>query len=216
MKFRMVVLAALVAGSVLFPSIASAKIVSAVATCNSDGWLHVVFTYDDGTTQDWGIRPCGPTIAMGAGFNLVFSDRARISPSGQAFLNTFETDGTISARRVEAPSTRAGLNREERTETVAIRMGDVRPRLAALLTAADPNWKRDDQTLRERLSIFDRWGVMTEARGQARLVPGSMGISVPANDGLPGRHRNAKEICLDRHGFWRQYKGEWGCWFSAK
>lgn len=40
--------------------------------------------------------------------------------------------------------------------------------------------------------------------------------SVPVDNGLPGRHRIAKRICLDRHGLWRQYKGEWDCWFQPK
>lgn len=213
----MILLAAFVAGSVLFPSLASAaKLVSAVWTCNSDGYLHVVLTSDDGTVQEWITRPCGPSIAVGAGFNLVFSDKARVTPKGRAFLNTIEAGTTISPRRTGTSRARVAPVGSTRAELVSMTVGDVGPRLAALLTILEPSWQRDDQTLRERLSIFDRWGVMSEPRGQARLVPGNMGISVPADNALPGRHRNAKEICLDRHGQWRQYKGEWGCWFSVK
>ena len=215
MTFRMMLLAAFVAGSALFPSIASAKIVGAVWTCNSDGFQHVVLTYEDGSTREWITRACGPSIAMGARFSLVFSDKARVTPAGQAFLNSIETSGTISAKRVKTPSIPSAAA-PARTEIVSITLSDVRPGLAALLSTFEPNWQREDQSLRERLSIFDRWGVMTEARGEPGLVPGSMGLKVSADDGLPGRVRNAKERCLDRHGIWRQYKGEWGCWFSVK
>ena len=205
-----------VAASLAFASPASAKVVSAVWTCNSDGFLHVVITSDDGTVQEWITRACGPSIAIGHGFKLDFSDKTMVSPSGKTFLSSLEQGGTISKRRVPVREAGATPKQSGGTEAIQLNQADVGPRLAALLTSIAPDWRKEGQAPSKVFSIFDRWGTMITARGAQAFVPGDMGIIIPVN-GDAGDERNAKQRCLDKHGIWRERpKGEWGCWTTAK
>ena len=205
-----------VAASLAFASTASAKVVSVVWTCNSDGFEHVVITRDDGSTSEWITRACGPSIAIGSGFNLVLSDKTQILPSGQAFLNAMEKGGTISAKRVPGQGASASRVPSGRMETIQLNRADVGPQLAALLTGIAPDWRTEGQAPAKWFSIFDRWGNLITARGPQALVPGDMGLIISVK-GDAADKRNAKQRCLDKHGFWREKpKGEWGCWTTVK
>lgn len=206
-----------VAASLAVASTASAKVVSAVWTCNSDGFLHVVITSDDGSVREWITRACGPSIAIGHGFELSFSDKTMVSPNGKAFLNSLEKSGAIPAKRVPGPAAGASRAPSERMETIQIRQADVGPQLAAFLTGIDAGWRKEAPGASKAFSIFDRWGEQITARGAQALVPGDMGLTISTNVGEAGERRNAKQRCLDKHGIWREKpKGEWGCWTSAK
>jgi hypothetical protein len=101
-------------------------------------------------------------------------------------------------------------------ETIQIRQAEVGPKLAAFLAGIDADWSKEGPGASKAFSIFDRWGTLITARGPLALVPGDVGLAVPAK-GEAGDKRNAKERCLDKHGFWREKpKGEWGCWTSVK
>lgn len=216
MKFRKILLAAVVALIVSFPAIASAKVVSVEWTCNSDGWEHVIFTYEDGTTREWITKECGPAspIAVGGGFNLLFSDNTRVSERGQTFLNAMETGEIMSPRRVPARDAEATRSSSRGMETIHLKTADVGPRLAAFLTHVDPDWNANPGTPSRTFSIFDRWGVMVAG---VVLVPGDMALTIPIPTGEVGERRNAKQRCLDKHGIWREKPaGEWGCWTTAK
>ena len=202
-----------VAASLAFASTASAKVVSAVWTCNSDGFYHVVFTYDNGSGGEWIYGECGPGIAIGHGFKLSFSEKTMVTPNGQAFLNSLEKRGAIAARRVSAQAARASRAPSARMETIQLRQSDVGPQLAAFLTGIDADWRKEGAGETKVYSIFDRWGDLSAARGPQLLVPGDMGLIVPAK-GEGRDKRNSKERCLDKHGFWRNTGGEWGCWTS--
>ena len=205
-----------VAASLAFASTASAKIVSAVWTCNSDGFLHVVLTSDDGTVQEWITRACGPSIAIGHGFKLDFSDKTMVSPSGKTFLSSLEQGGTISSRRVPIRDAGATPKQSGGTETIQLKQADVGPQLAAWLTGVAPDWRGKAEGPAKAFSIFDRWGVLITARGPQALVPGDMGLIIPVK-GDAADKKNAKDRCLDKHGIWREKpKGEWGCWTTAK
>ena len=192
------------------------KVVSAVWTCNSDGFLHVVITSEDGSVREWIYGSCGPGIAIGQGFTLGFSDVTRVSPKGRTFLNSLESGRVIPARRVPGQPARASRAPSERMETIQLKQSEVGPQLAAFLTGIDAGWREEGPGAPKAFSIFDRWGNLLTMRGPLALVPGDMGLSVPAN-GEGGDKRNAKDRCLDKHGIWREKpKGEWGCWTSAK
>ncbi len=205
-----------VAASLALASTASAKVVSVVWTCNSDGFEHVVITHEDGTVSEWITKACGPSLAVGSGFHFHFADKSQILPGGRAFLNTLEKGGTIPARRVAGQGTRASRIPAGRTESIQLSQADVGPQLAAWLTGVAPDWRGKAEGPAKAFSIFDRWGKLITARGPLALVPGDVGLAVPAK-GEAGDKRNAKERCLDKHGFWREKpKGEWGCWTSVK
>lgn len=228
MKFRTVLLAAVLALSVVFPSAASAKLVSAVWTCNSDGFLHVVMTFDDGSTQEWITKACGPDspspIAMGGGFTLLFSESTRISERGQAFLDGMEAGEAISSTRVRVRDRdpmavgnpigiAIGTHMDPGSlETIHLRSDEVGPRLTAFFTRIDRDWNGQLETPLTGGSIFDRWG--NHSDGGVRVpVPGDMGISVL----FTGLERNARQSCRDQDGFWRQGSArEWGCWTTAR
>jgi len=228
MKLRTILLAAVLALSVVFPSAASAKIVSAVWTCNSDGFLHVVMTFEDGSTQEWITKACGPTIAVGSGFNVLFSDNPRVSERGQAFLNAMETDGIASPRRVpardgEAPARRGtiigqpfvpGGGTPGEQQTIELRPEDVGPVRAAFLARIDPDWKTEPGTPSSAQTIFDRWGKFVSG---TVLVPGDMAMTIPFPTGEVAERTNAKQGCLDKQGFWRRDPARaWGCWTTAR
>lgn len=205
-----------VVASLAFASTASAKVASVVWTCNSDGFFHVVITQDDGSTREWIYGSCGPGIAIGHGFKLVFSDKRMVSPSGKAFLNALEKGGARTARRVPAQAAGASRTPSGPMETIQIRQADVDHQLAAFLTSVAPDWRNEGPGVSTKFSIFDRWGTLITARGPQALVPGDVGLAVPA-EGEAGDRRNAKQRCLDKHGVWREKpKGEWGCWTTAK
>ena len=205
-----------VAASLAFASTASAKVVSLVWTCNSDGFLHVVITSDDGSVREWIYGSCGPSIAFGQGFNLVFADKKMVSPRGQTFLNSLEKGGAVPARRVPGQVASASRAPSGRTETIQLKQADVGSQLAAFLTGIDAGWRDSGPGASRAFSIFDRWGKLITARGPQALVPGDVGLVVPTK-GEAGDTRNAKERCLDKHGVWREKpKGEWGCWTTAK
>ena len=217
MTFRKVLAMALVAASVGFAKTASALIVSAVWTCNSDGFLHVVITHGDGSSVEWITRACGPIMAGGPGFNLVFGDKTQVLPNGRAFLKVLETGGPIPAKRASERGGGAARRASGGMETIQLRQADVGPQLAALLTTIAPEWRRGAPATVKMLNIFDRWGNLITARGDPALVPGDMGMRIPAKGGTAGERKNAKERCLDKHGFWREKPaGEWGCWTTAK
>ncbi|MDP1890446.1 MAG: hypothetical protein Q8K55_06090 [Gemmatimonadaceae bacterium] len=216
MKFRKLLSVVGIMASLALASTASAKVTSAVWTCNSDGFLHVVITSDDGSVREWIYGSCGPSIAVGQGFNLVFGEKRMVSPRGQTFLNSLEKGGAIPARRVAAPAAGASRSRSERAETIQLKQAEVGPQLAAFLTGIDAGWREARSGAPKAFSIFDRWGKLITARGPLALVPGDVGLSVPAK-GEAGDKRNAKDRCLDKHGIWREKpKGEWGCWTTAK
>ncbi len=205
-----------VAASLTFASVASAKVVSRVATCNSDGFIHVVLTSDDGSVREWIYGSCGPSIAVGQGFILVFADKKVVSPRGQTFLNSLERGSASPARPV--PGTVASKSRAPSVgmETIQLKQADVGPQFAAFLTSIDAGWRNEAPGASTKFSIFDRWGALITARGPQALVPGDVGLTVPVQ-GEAGDKRNAKERCLDKHGIWREKpKGEWGCWTTAK
>lgn len=234
MRFRKILWAAAVALSMSFalnvalPATASAKVVSLVWTCNSDGFEHVVITYDDGTTQEYITNACGPSIAAGGGFNVLFSDATRVSESGQAFLLAIETDGFSSPRRVpardgEAPAPRGtiigqpfvpGGGTPGEQQTIELRPEDVGPVLAAFLARIDPDWKTEPGTPASAQTIFDRWGTFVSG---TVLVPGDMAMTIPFPTPEVGVRSDAKQGCLDKQGFWRRNAaGAWGCWTTAK
>ena len=206
-----------VVASLAFASTASAKVVSVVWTCNSDGFLHVVITSDDGSIREWIYGSCGPGIAIGNGFRLGFSDKTMVSPRGRTFLNSLEKGRATPARRVPGPAAGASRAPSERMETIQLKQADVGPQLAAFLTGIDAGWRTEGPGAAKAFSIFDRWGKLITARGAEALVPGDMGLTISTNVGEAGERRNAKQRCLDKHGIWREKpKGEWGCWTSVK
>lgn len=205
-----------VAASLAFASPASAKVVSAVWTCNSDGQLHVVITSDDGSIREWIYGSCGPGIAVGQGFTLLLADKQLVSRRAQTFLNSLESGGATPARRDLGPVVGKSRASSAGMEIIQLKQGDVGPQLAAFLTGVDARWKSDGPGASKAFSIFDRWGVLITARGPVALVPGDVGLTIPVK-GEGGDKRNAKERCLDKHGVWREKpKGEWGCWTTAK
>lgn len=205
-----------VAASLVFASPASAKVVSLVWTCNSDGFLHVVITSEDGSVREWIYGSCGPSIAVGQGFNLVFAEKRMVSPRSQTFLNSLEAGGATPVRRAVGQTVGKSRAPSGRSETIQLKQADVGPQLAAFLTGIDAGWKTEGPGASKAFSIFDRWGKLVTARGPLALVPGDVGLTIPVK-GEVGDRRNAKERCLDKHGVWREKpKGEWGCWTSAK
>jgi hypothetical protein len=219
-KLRMVLLAALLAGSLSLPGTASARIVSVVWTCNSDGYEHVVVTNEWGQTHEFISSRCGPDlIAFGGGFNLLLSDNTRVTERGQAFLNTMETGEIVSPRRVPARDAEATRSPARGMDTIHLKAADVGPRLAAFFTQIDRNWNAESGTLSSAFSIFDRWGNLVGGRV---LVPGDMALTIsiisvaigtaPANKGI-----NAQRACRDLRGNWREEPaGVWGCWKTAR
>lgn len=205
-----------VAASLAFASPASAKVVSLVWTCNSDGFLHVVITSEDGSVREWIYGSCGPSIAVGQGFNLVFAEKRMVSQRSQTFLNSLEAGGATPARRALGQTADKSRAPSGRTETIQLKQADVGPQLAAFLTGIDAGWRAEGPGASKAFSIFDRWGNLVTARGPLALVPGDVGLTIPVR-GEVGDKRNAKDRCLDKHGVWREKpKGEWGCWTSAK
>ena len=217
MTFGKVLLAALVTASLAFASAASAAIVSAVWTCNSDGFLHVVITHDDGSTREWITKACGPSIAVGQGFNLVLGEKTQSLPGGRAFLNALETGEPIPAKQASGRGVGSARRASSGMETIQLSQADVGPHLAALLTTIAPEWRRGAPGTAKVFSIFDRWGNLITAKGEPALVPGDVGMSVPSKGEEARETRNAKQRCLDKHGLWREKPaGEWGCWTTAK
>jgi hypothetical protein len=220
MKLRTVLLAAVVALIVSLPAIASARIVSVVWTCNSDGYEHVIVTNEWGQTHEFISSRCGPDlIAFGGGFNLLLSDNTRVSERGQAFLNGMEAGEAIPSTRVPARDARADRTRSGGVETIHLKAADVGPRLAAFFTQIDRNWNAESGTLSSAFSIFDRWGNLVGGRV---LVPGDMALTIsiisvaigtaPASKGI-----NAQRACRDLRGTWREEPaGVWGCWTTAR
>lgn len=205
-----------VAASLAFASTASAKTVSVEWTCNRDGFFHVVITSDDGSSREWIYGICGPSIAVGQGFNLVFADKKMVSPRGQTFLNSVERGSASPARPVSGTMASKSRAPSGRMETIQLKRADVGPQLAAFLTSVDAGWKTEGPGASKAFSIFDRWGNLITAQGPVALVPGDVGLTIPVK-GEGGDKRNAKQRCLDKHGVWREKPaGEWGCWTSAK
>lgn len=205
-----------VAASVALASTASAKTSSVEWTCNSDGFLHVKITGDNGSVREWIYGSCGPEIAVGRGFNLVFGDKKVVSPRGQTFLNSLERSSASPARRIPGKAEGKSRAPSGQTETIQLMRADVGPQLAAFLTSNDAGWKTEGSGASKAFSIFDRWGNLITAQGPVALVPGDVGLTIPVK-GEGGDKRNAKQRCLDKHGVWREKPaGEWGCWTSAK
>lgn len=205
-----------VAASLAFASTASAKTVSVEWTCNRDGFFHVVITSDDGSVREWIYGSCGPGIAVGQGFNLVFGDKKMVSPRGQTFLNSVERGSASPAKPVAGPVASKSRAPSGTMETIQLKQADVGPKLAAFLTSVDAGWKTEGPGASKAFSIFDRWGNLITAQGPVALVPGDVGLTIPVK-GEGGDKRNAKQRCLDKHGVWREKPaGEWGCWTSAK
>lgn len=216
MKIGRLLSAVGVAASLAFASTASAKTVAVEWTCNSDGFLHVKITSDDGSVREWIYGSCGPGIAVGQGFNLVFADKKMVSPRGQTFLNSLERGSTSAARLIPGKAELKSRAPSGQTETIQLMRTDVGPQLAAFLTSNDAGWKTEGPGVSKAFSIFDRWGNLIKARGPLALVPGDVGLTLPVR-GEGGDKRNAKQRCLDKHGVWREKpKGEWGCWTTAK
>ena len=219
MKFRKLLWAAAIALSMSFalnvalPATASAKVVSLVWTCNSDGFEHVVITYEDGTTQEYITNACGPSIAVGGGFNLLLSENTRVSERGQAFLLAMETDGITSPTRVPTREAGAPGSASSGMETIHLRATDVGPHLAGFLTRIAPDWKTESGTTSIAHSIFDRWGKLVTG---VVLVPGDMVMTIQLPT-IEGERRNARQLCLDKLGTWREKPaGVWGCWTTAR
>jgi len=208
LKLRMVLLAALVAGSLSLPGTASARIVSVIWTCNSDGFEHVIATDHNGNTHEFISSRCGP-IAFGGGFNLLLSERSRVSERGQTFLDGMEAGEAIPSTRVRDRDS-GTVGDPGDLETIHLRSDEVGPRLAAFFTRIDRDWDGEPGPPAGGASIFDRWG--NYSGGEVR-VPGDVGIIIV----FTGLEKNAKQICRDQDGFWRQGSArEWGCWTTAR
>ncbi|MHB1311007.1 MAG: hypothetical protein ACYC3L_03235 [Gemmatimonadaceae bacterium] len=215
MKFGTMLAVAAIAA---FARTASAETVRYDFSCNSDGFIHVIAWQSSGYGFEYSTgERCGPELRrVGPRLSISIALKTQVSPGSQEFLNSLEKGAPITTKRM--PGQRAGAARDAGGGAASIELarGDVRPRLAALLASIDADARRGDAGPSKVLSIFDRWGNLLTARSEPALVPGDAGLTFvrPAKGAAEGR--NAKQRCLDKHGFWRNTGGEWGCWTTAK
>ena len=139
MRIKWILSAAVVATSVIFSFVGTASAGNWYFTCNDDGYIHV---NGPGWTCQTNTK-CGPTakLPMGDGFEIIFSEKTKVSPTGQAFLKRLEKEGTAMVKR--APVEGAPPKIKGRPEAIYLRPADVGTVLGALLTKIDPNWKAE-------------------------------------------------------------------------
>lgn len=135
--------AVLIGGLVFAPVTASA---TWTVVCGNNGtyWIDTGAGHFIDTEQSCG----GPIAAVGNGgsFTFIISDRIPVSAQGRSVLADLEKRAVaMSPKRARTGSADAAPKRSGRVVTIYIKPTDVGPRLAALLTKLDPNWKTRDR-----------------------------------------------------------------------